>query len=55
MSQRARVLDPAEKDGNVVSGPERNFKMKDGSLSFTDLAFALPGAKVQLHGCLRPP
>jgi hypothetical protein len=50
MSQRARGLDPAEKDGNVVSGLSGTFKLRDGSLSFTDLAFALPGATVQLHG-----
>ena len=50
MSQRARGLDPAEKDGDVVSGLSGTFKLKDGSLSFTDLAFALPGAKVQLQG-----
>ena len=33
-----------------MSGLSGTFKLKDGSLSFTDLAFALPGAKVQLQG-----
>jgi hypothetical protein len=50
MSQRARGLDPNQKDGDVVSDLSGTFKLRNGSLSFTDLAFALPGAKVQLHG-----
>jgi hypothetical protein len=50
MSHRARGRDPDEKAENVVSDLSGSFRLKDGSLSFTDLAFAMPGATVRLHG-----
>jgi len=50
MSHRARGRDPADKAENVVSDLSGTFRLKDGSLSFSDLAFGLPGATVRLHG-----
>ena len=50
MSHRARGRDPDAKAENVASDLSGSFKLKDGSLSFSDLAFALPGATVRLHG-----
>jgi hypothetical protein len=50
MSHRARGRDLDEKAENVVSGLRGTFRLKDGSLSFADLAFAMPGATVRLHG-----
>jgi hypothetical protein len=50
MSHRARGRDPDKKAENVVSGLSGKFRLKDGSLSFPDLAFAMPGATVRLHG-----
>ena len=50
MSHRARGRDPDEKAENVVSGLSGKFALKDGSLSFPDLAFAMPGATIRVHG-----
>ena len=50
MSHRARGRDPDAKAENVVSDLSGKFRLKDGSLSFSDLAFGLPGAVVRLHG-----
>ena len=50
MSHRARGRDPDEKADNVVSDLSGTFKLKDASLSFSDLSFGLPGATVRLHG-----
>jgi hypothetical protein len=50
MSHRARGRDPDEKAENVVSDLKGRFTLKNGSLSFADLAFGLPGALVRLHG-----
>jgi hypothetical protein len=50
MSHRARGRDPDEKAENVVSGLTGKFIVKDGSLSFPDLAFAMPGATVRVQG-----
>jgi hypothetical protein len=50
MSHRARGRDPEEKAENVVSDLSGSFRLKDGSLSFTDLGFAMPGATVRLQG-----
>ncbi len=43
MSHRARGRDPDEKAENVVSDLSGTFVLKDGSLSFPDLAFATAG------------
>jgi hypothetical protein len=50
MSHRARGRDPAQPAENVVSDLSGTFKLKDGSLSFSNLAFGLPGALVRLQG-----
>ncbi len=50
MSHRARGRDPDAQAENVVSDLGGTFSLKDGSLSFTDLTFGLPGALVRLHG-----
>ncbi len=50
MSHRARGRDPDAQAENVVSDLGGTFRLKDGSLSFTDLRFGLPGALVRLHG-----
>ena len=50
MSHRARGRDPGEQAENVVSDLSGTFKLKDASLSFSDLSFGLPGATVRLHG-----
>lgn len=50
MSHRARGRDPDAKAENVASDLSGRFRLKDGSLSFSDLAFALPGATVRLQG-----
>ena len=50
MSHRARGRDPEQRAENVVSDLSGTFRLKDGLLSFSDLAFALPGATVRLHG-----
>ena len=50
MSHRARGRDPNAQAENVVSDLGGTFRLKDGSLSFTDLTFGLPGALVRLHG-----
>ncbi len=50
MSHRARGRDPDAQAENVVSDLSGRFRLKDGSLSFSDLAFGLPGALVRLHG-----
>ena len=50
MSHRARGRDPDEKAENVVSDLSGTFRLKDASLSFSDLSFGLPGATVRLHG-----
>jgi hypothetical protein len=50
MSHRARGRDPEEKAENIVSDLSGTFRLKDASLSFSDLSFALPGATVRLHG-----
>ena len=50
MSHRARGRDPEQQAENVVSDLSGTFRLKDGSLSFSDLAFGLPGATVRLHG-----
>ena len=50
MSHRARGRDPDEKAENVVSDLGGTFRLKDASLSFSDLSFGLPGATVRLHG-----
>ena len=50
MSHRARGRDPDTTAENVVSDLSGKFRLKDGSLSFSDLAFGLPGALVRLHG-----
>jgi uncharacterized protein involved in outer membrane biogenesis len=50
MSHRARGRDPEVKAENVASDLSGTFKLKGGTLSFSDLAFGLPGALVRLHG-----
>ena len=50
MSARARGLDPDEKADNVVSDLNGKFRLASGVLHFTDLAFGIPGATVQLQG-----
>jgi AsmA-like C-terminal region len=50
MSHRARGRDPDAPADQVVSDLRGRFRLKDGSLSFTDLTFGLPGALVRLHG-----
>jgi AsmA-like C-terminal region len=50
MSHRARGGDPEQQAENIVSDLSGTFRLKDGSLSFSDLAFGLPGATVRLHG-----
>ena len=50
MSHRARGRDSERQAENVVSDLSGTFRLKDGSLSFSDLAFGLPGATVRLHG-----
>ena len=50
MSHRARGRDPDARAENVVSDLSGTFRLKDGSLSFSSLAFGLPGATVRLRG-----
>ena len=50
MSHRARGRDPDAQAENVVSDLGGRFSLKDGSLSFADLRFGLPGALVRLQG-----
>lgn len=50
MSHRARGRDPDDKADNVVSDLSGTFQVRDGSLRFKNLAFAIPGAVVQLSG-----
>jgi hypothetical protein len=50
MSHRARGRSPDQPAENVVSDLRGTFKLKDGSLSFSNLAFGLPGALVRLQG-----
>jgi len=50
MSHRARGRDPEQAAENVVSDLSGRFQLKDGSLSFSDLSFGLPGALVRLRG-----
>jgi hypothetical protein len=51
MSQRARGIDPQDaKAENVVSDLKGTFKLKNATLSFSELSFAIPGATVQLAG-----
>jgi hypothetical protein len=50
MSHRARGGDPEQQAENIVSDLSGTFRLKDGSLSFSDLAFGLPGATLRLHG-----
>jgi hypothetical protein len=50
MSHRARGRDPDDNAENVVSDLKGTFELKNGSLRFKNLAFAMPGAIVQLSG-----
>jgi hypothetical protein len=51
MSQRARGIDPQDaKADNVVSDLQGTFKLRNATLSFSQLSFAIPGASVQLAG-----
>ena len=50
MSHRARGRDPDERAENVVSDLSGVFRLKDGSLRLTNLAFSMPGAIVRLNG-----
>jgi hypothetical protein len=50
MSHRARGRDPEERAENVVSDLSGTFRLKDGALSFSRLAFGLPGATLRLSG-----
>jgi hypothetical protein len=50
MSHRARGRDPDVKADNVVSDLTGRFTLKKGLLTFSSLAFAMPGATVRLHG-----
>jgi hypothetical protein len=51
MSQRARGIDPEDaKADNVVSDLKGTFKLGNGTLSFSQLSFAIPGAIVELTG-----
>lgn len=50
MSHRARGRDPDQKAENVVSDLSGSFRLKDGSLRLTNLAFGMPGAIVRLNG-----
>jgi AsmA-like C-terminal region len=50
MSQRARGRDPDELAENVVSDLSGKFRQKNGTLTFSNLGFAMPGAIVRLHG-----
>jgi AsmA-like C-terminal region len=50
MSHRARGRDPDQLAENVVSDLSGTFRLSDGSLRLTNLAFAMPGASVRLNG-----
>ena len=50
MSRRARGLEPGESAGNVVSDLSGTFRLRKAALSFSKLAFGIPGALVQLNG-----
>jgi hypothetical protein len=50
MSHRARGRDPDDKAENVVSDLSGTFRLSNATLSFSNLAFAMPGATVRLHG-----
>jgi hypothetical protein len=42
--------DPSEDPENVVSDLQGHVVVKDGTATFTDLAFNVPGARARLHG-----
>jgi hypothetical protein len=50
MSDRARGRTPGQQAENVASDLSGTFTLKNGTLSFSDLAFGMPGATVRLHG-----
>jgi hypothetical protein len=50
MSHRARGRDPDDKAENIVSDLSGTFDLKGGALALKNLAFAMPGATVQLSG-----
>jgi hypothetical protein len=50
MSHRARGRDPDERVENVVSDLSGKFRLKNATLTFSNLAFAMPGSIVRLHG-----
>jgi hypothetical protein len=50
LSQRARGENPTETPESVVSDLEGAFRLRSGTLSFTNLRFGIPGATVQLAG-----
>lgn len=50
MSHRARGRDPDQQAQNVVSDLSGNFRLNDGALRLSNLAFAMPGAIVRLNG-----
>ena len=50
MSHRARGRDPDDKAENVVSDLSGRFRLKKAVLTFSDLAFAMPGTIVRLKG-----
>jgi len=51
MSRRARGLDSDDKAaGTVASELTGRFRLHSGTMTFTQLSFALPGASVQLQG-----
>ena len=50
MSDRASKDDAVKTGSNVVSGLSGRFRLQDGVLTFPELGFEIPGARVNLHG-----
>jgi hypothetical protein len=50
LSRRARGLDESEKTGTVASDMSGAFRLRRSALALSNLAFAIPGAVVQLNG-----
>ncbi len=50
LSRRARGLDESEKTGIVASDMSGAFRLRRSALALSNLAFAIPGAVVQLNG-----
>lgn len=50
LSRRARGLDENEKTGDVATDMSGAFRLRRSALALSNLAFAIPGAVVQLNG-----